>query len=446
MRLNPTLAALLAVGAALAGPISVVPAIAAQPSAPETSVVGFDTAKLAALDTAFSKAVEEGQVVGVTYLVSRHGKVAAFKSIGMASIKRGQPLSNDAVFRIFSMTKPITGVALMLLYEQGKWKLDDPITRFLPEFANLKVVTGVDASGAPITVPVKRPPTMRELMSHTAGFGYGLFPGNPVDDLFRARKVTAAPNLAEVAHRVSDIPLKFQPGEGWSYSIAADLQARIVEVISGESFGDFLDHRILKPLGMKDTAFYVSQDRVPRFTDLYAMVPATGKLAEVPPTFAPQLSNFTDPHRQQSGGGGLVSTASDYGRFCQMILNHGELDGVRLLKPESLALMGEDVIPPGVQPDKVLVQAMGTSAFAFGQGVGFGLDFMVINDPKVAHVPVGRGTLSWGGAAGTWFWVDPANDLYFIGMIQRLAGSGGKDDLPGTSQKIVYDALTRPQD
>lgn len=410
-------------------------------AAPER--LGFDPAVLHELDQGLSQAVERGEVPGLTYMLVRHGKVVAFKSFGQAAPARGIAQDNDSIVRIFSMTKPITGTAMMMLYEQGKWQLDDPIGKFLPEFANLRVLTGVDAAGNPITVPVKRPPTMRELMSHTAGFGYGLFPGNPVDDMFRVKGVNGSKNLADVASKVATIPLKFQPGEGWSYSIAVDLQARIVEVITGQSYGDFLQQRILKPLGMKDTAFYVPADKASRFADLYGLDPKSGKIVPLPSTFAPNF-NFTDPNRQQSGGGGLVSTAADYGRFCQMILNGGQLNGVRLLKQSTIALMGQDVVPPSVQPETVLVNAMGTTAFKFGDGAGFGLDFMVIKDPKAAGLPVGKGTLSWGGAAGTWFWIDPENDLYFVGLIQRLGGSRGMTDLPGLSQKLVYQALRKP--
>lgn len=435
----------LAVASAmLASAVPAAAGSAGQAAPVRTAAAGFDAARLQELDTAFAGVVAKGDVPGLTYMLVRHGKVVAFNSFGQAVPARGVAQDNQTIFRIFSMTKPITGVAMMMLYEQGKWKLDDPITKFLPELANLRVIAGVDASGKPITVPVKRAPTMRELMSHTAGFGYGLLGTNPVDDMFRAREVNGSKNLAEVTAKVADIPLKFQPGEGWDYSIAVDLQARIVEVITGENYGAYLQRHVLGPLGMNDTAFYVPADKVARFADLYGLDPFTGKIVPLPSTFAPNF-NFTDPNRQQSGGGGLVSTASDYGRFCQMILNGGKLDGVRLLKPDTIALMGQDVIPVGIQPPNSLVRNMGTTAFLFGKGVGFGLDFMVINDPKAARLPVGKGTLSWGGAAGTWFWIDPENDLYFIGMIQRMGGSAGMTDLPSLSQRLVYQAMTPPR-
>ncbi|WP_292931814.1 serine hydrolase domain-containing protein [Novosphingobium sp. PASSN1] len=419
------------------------PGPAAPVAAPER--IGFDRAALHELDRGLSQAVVKGEVPGLTYLLVRHGKVVAFNSFGQASPARNIAQTNETIFRIFSMTKPITGAAMMVLYEEGKWKLNDPISKFLPEFANLRVLTGVDAAGHPITEPAKRPPTMRELMSHTAGFGYGLLPGGPVDDMFRAKDVTGSKNLADVAAKVASIPLKFQPGEGWSYSIGVDLQARIVEVITGKAFGAFLQERILGPLKMTDTAFYVHPDKVARFADFFALDPRSGKVVPIPPGFAPQLSNFTDPDRLESGGAGLVSTAGDYRRFCQMILNGGQLDGVRILQPRTISLMGQNVVRPGVKFDNGLVATMGTSAFHFGEGVGFGLDFLVITDPTAAKVPVGKGTISWGGAAGTWFWIDPKNDLFFIGMIQRWRGSSGMEDLPDLSQRLVYQALKQPE-
>lgn len=422
-------------------PHAVAPSAAASPAVHQGS---FDQAGLRQLDEAMGAAVSSGEVPGLTYMLVRHGEVVAFNSFGQASPSRGIAQQNDSIVRIFSMTKPITGVAMMTLYEEGKWQLDDPITKFLPEFDHLRVMTGVDSAGNAITEPARRPPTMRELMSHTAGFGYGLIGQNPVDAMFRARAVNGSASLQDVAHKVSDIPLLFQPGEGWSYSIAVDLQARIVEVITGESFASYLQRRIFTPLRMNDTGFYVPPEKVGRFADLYGRDPASGRTVPVPNNFAPNL-DFTNPSRVQSGGGGLVSTASDYGRFCQMILNGGQLDGVRILRPESIALMGTNVMSDSVRPDNGLVSAMGTTAFGFRPGVGFGLDFMVISDPQRAELPVGRGTLSWGGAAGTWFWIDPENDLFFIGLIQRFGGSVGQTDLPGVSQRLVYSALERPQ-
>jgi len=414
-----------------------------QPVAPQS--VGMDAEGLKALDVAMAKAVADGDVAGLSTLLVRHGKVVQFNTYGQASIDKSKPMAKDTILRIYSMTKPITGVAMMMLYEEGKWKLDDPVSKYLPELANLTVMSGTDAQGNVLIVPAKRVPTMRELMSHTSGFGYGLDPRGPVDKLFRQAGVLQSNDLADLVTRTSKIPLKFQPGENWSYSIGVDLQGRIVEVLSGQKFSDFLQQRIFTPLNMKDTAFYVEASKVDRLSDVYAFNPVAGKLITLSPKMGPQVQDFTKPRGLESGGGGLTSTASDYGRFSQMVLNGGTLDGVRLLKPQTIALMGVDAIAPGIHPDGSLIAGMGTSAFSFKNGVGFGLDFMVVSDPKTAALPVGKGTLSWGGAAGTWFWIDPTNDLYFVGMIQRMGPKPGGADLPGQSQALTYKALTHPE-
>ena len=412
-------------------------------AAPEA--LGFDGNGLKALDAAMGKAVANGEIAGLSTLLVRHGKVVQFNTYGQASVATNVAMGKDTIHRIFSMTKPVTGVALMILYEEGKWNLDDPVSKYLPELANLSVMTGVDGDGKMILVPAKRPPTMRELMSHTAGFGYGLSPNNAIDDMFRAKQVLGAPTLSELVTRTASIPLKFQPGENWSYSVSVDLQGRIVEILSDQTLGDFFATRIFKPLNMNDTAFSVPPEKLNRFSDLFAINPQTGKLIQVTPAVAPQLPTFTNPKALQSGGGGLVSTSNDYGRFAQMILNGGQLDGKRLLKPETIALMGQSAIAPGVNADNGLLQSLGTSAFSFSRGMGFGLNFMVVTDPQLAGVAVGKGTLSWGGAAGTWFWIDPANDLYFVGMIQRMGGTRGMTDLSGLSRTLTYQALTNPK-
>jgi CubicO group peptidase (beta-lactamase class C family) len=423
---------------------SVTPDLAIQAVVSPESV-GFDAAGLRAMDAAMAKVVADGEVAGLSTLLVRHGKVVAFNTYGKASLANNVPMAKDTIHRIYSMTKPITGVAMMMLYEEGKWNLDDPVSKFLPELANLTVTTGVDATGKMITVPAKRTPTMREVMSHTAGFGYGLAPNNPVDDMFRSKLVLGSPNLSEMVTRTASIPLKYQPGEDWSYSISVDLQGRIVEVLSGQTLGAFFESRIFKPLKMTDTAFTVTPEKASRFSDVFAYNLQARRLIQLTPAIAPQMSTFMNPATMQSGGGGLVSTSGDYGRFAQMILNQGQLDGVRLLKPETVALMGQNAIPSGINADNGLIKSFGTSPFSFNRGTGFGLDFLVVTDPQAAGVKVGKGTLSWGGAAGTWFWVDPANDLYFVGMIQRMGGSQGVTDLSLISRTLTYDALTNRQ-
>ena len=408
----------------------------ANASAGSPESVGFDSERLKKLDAAMAKVVAEGQVVGMQTMLARHGKVVATNTYGKMSTATGESMRKDAIFRIYSMTKPITGIAMMILFEEGKWTLDDPVTRYIPEFKDLKVWKGQEPGGNPILEPVKRPPTMRELMSHTAGFGYGLSDAHPVDKMFQERVFTSK-GLRDMTAKVGGIPLLFQPGERWSYSIAVDLQGYIIEKLTGETLGQFLESRIFKPLKMYDTSFMVPADKVSRLAAVYSADPKSKQLVEVRPN--PPVQDFTKPPQFESGGGGLVSTTSDYSRFCQMVVNGGELDGVRILSPASIELMGTNQIPQAA-----LVNTNGTLGSLFNEAVGFGLDFLVYNDPRKAGSMVGKGTLSWGGAAGTWFWIDPTNDLIFIGMIQRFGSAGGVE-LSSVSKTLVYQALVDPK-
>lgn len=407
-----------------------------QTVAPEA--VGFDSERLARLDAYMAKVVSDGRVPGMSIFLARHGKVVSFKTYGSARFG-GPPLEKDAIFRIYSMTKPVTGVAMMILFEEGRWRLDDPVTRFIPEFKNLKVMKGVDGNGQPILEDMKRPPTMRELMSHTAGFGYGLQDEHPVDRLFREKQVLSAPSTQAMIKRTAEIPLIFQPGTDWRYSSAVDIQGYIVEKLTGMTLGQFMEQRIFKPLKMNDTAFYVPADKAHRLAPVYYFNPQTRKVEEAKSLFGGDLPTYLEPPAWESGGGGLVSTTLDYARFAQMIANKGELDGVRILSPASVELMGANMIAKDV-----LVSSNGTVGSRFNEAVGFGLDFMVVNDPRAAGTLEGKGSMSWGGAAGTWFWVDPTNDLVFVGMIQRFGGSGG-DDLGAMARTLTYQALVNPE-
>ncbi|MDP3852135.1 serine hydrolase [Phenylobacterium sp.] len=399
--------------------------------------VGFDSQRLKKLDAAMAQAVASGRVVGMQTLLARHGKVVAANTYGKMSLATGQPMQKDAIFRIYSMSKPITGVGMMILFEEGKWRLDDPVSKFLPELKDLKVWKGLDAQGKPILEPVRRAPTMRELMSHTAGFGYGLSDRHPVDKMYQDQRVLGSNGLPEMTTKVSGLPLLFQPGERWSYSVAVDLQGAIIEKLSGQPLGAFLDSRIFKPLKMNDTAFMTPADKVSRLAAVYGEDPKTKQIVEavVGPTNA-QVQDFTKPPLMESGGGGLVGTTADYARFAQMVLNGGELDAVRILSPASVEMMGTNQIPAAA-----LVTSNGSAASFFNESVGFGLDFLVVNDPRKAGSLEGKGTMSWGGAAGTWFWIDPTNDVIFVGMIQHYGGTG---DLGGLSRTLVYQALVDP--
>ena len=392
------------------------------------AAVGFSPERLQRLDAAMAEVVAEGRVAGMTTFLARHGKVVQFKTYGDQKLG-GPAMSRDTIFRIYSMTKPVTGVAMMMLYEEGKWRLDDPVTKFVPEFRDLKVMNGVDAAGKPILEPMKRPPTMRELMSHTGGFGYALSDSHPVDRMFRDQEVLRANGLQAMIDKMKGIPLRSQPGAEWYYSASVDVQGYIVEKLSGRTLGQFFDERIFRPLKMKDTAFFVAPEKVGRLAAMYSG--PTGKLVE---STGPSPQDFTKPPPLESGGGGLTSTTTDYARFAQMLLNGGQLDGARLLSPASVELMRINHIPEA---------ALKAPRSRYNDAVGFGLDFQVVADPRKAGSLEGAGTYSWWGIGGTWFWIDPTNDVIFVGMIQKPGGTGDID-LQSYSRTLVYQALVDP--
>jgi CubicO group peptidase (beta-lactamase class C family) len=282
---------------------------------------------------------------------------------------------------------------------------------------------------------------MREVMSHTAGFGYGLSDVHYVDHQFREKQVLGSAGLKQMIDRVADIPLMFQPGDNWSYSVAVDIQGAIVERISGQTLGQFEQQHIFGPLKMTDTFFQVPADKTGRLAAVYNYDQTAKRIIEAKDLFGSPVQDFTKPPAMESGGGGLVSSTSDYARFCQMLVNGGQLDGVRILSPASVKLMGTNVIARNV-----LVGADGRGGTGrFNEAVGFGLDFMVLTDAAKSGSLEGDGTMSWGGAAGTWFWIDPTNDVIFVGMIQRFSGSPTSVDLGNTSRTLVYQALVEPK-
>lgn len=421
--------------------LAATPAFALQRARPEEA--GFNAERLKRLDEHMQAMVDHGQIAGGVTLLARHGRIVHAKAFGARELS-GEPMPMDAIFRIRSETKPVTGVAMMILYEQGLWQLDDPISKYVPEFANLRIASGVDAAGQPILTPISRPPTMRELMTHTAGFAYGIAddPSSPPDKAYYQAGVLQSGSLEELVRKVSGLPMFSEPGQLWRYSVAADIQGYIVEKLSGETLPVFMEEHIFAPLGMKDTAFYVPAEKMGRLAALYDADPVTGKLV---PAVEGAWRDVSRLPAAPLGGGGLLSTAGDFARFAQMILNKGELEGVRILKPESVALMTQNHLPPGfvvTTNGTTGVLKPGPRPFPFAAGMGYGLDVAVAVDPAASGAPVGPGTISWGGSAGTWFWIDPANDLFFIGMIQRLGGVG--PGLDAQSRSLVYQAIERP--
>jgi CubicO group peptidase (beta-lactamase class C family) len=397
--------------------------------------VGFSSEELKKFEAGMQGFVDNKQLAGIVTVIARHGEVVETKAYGYQDLDSKTPMKTDTIFRIFSMTKPIVGAAMMMLYEEGKWKPSDPIAKYIPEFANLKVYAGDDKDGKPIYVAPNHAPTMGELMSHNAGFTYGAFGQTPVDKLYTTANPLGSPSLQAFIDTMAKLPLLYQPGEKWVYSVSVDIQGYLVQKLSGKTFPEFLQERIFTPLGMKDTAFLVPEEKLSRLSTLYAWDQAKGGLVASPRE--PTISKMPG---MPSGGGGLYSTAHDYLLFTQMILNGGELDGTRLLKASSVATMRTNKLNDVTLNSK---SGIGFARIAPGAGIspaqGFGYDFAVVNDPAALKVAVGKGTFWWWGIAGTWFWIDPTNDTIFIGMIQRR---GGPADHEVYSRKVVYDALT----
>lgn len=422
---------------ALAISLTLVGTVQADSSWPEREVganaAGFTEEGIQALDAAMEKIVADQDVAGMVWLLAKDGEVATFETSGLSRIDDQAPMQLDSLFRIYSMTKPVTGVALMMLYEQGLWKFDDPVSKHVPELANLKIMSSYNDEGEMELISPTRAPTMRELLNHSAGFGYGLGGSDPVNQKFRDSEVLASTDLDELIEKVADIPLLFQPGEQWSYSVAVDIQGYIVQKLSGMRFGDFLEQNIFQPLAMGDTSFYVKSEDISRFAEVHNWDTERNRLVQRP--HRTDRPSYLDPQRLESGGGGLVSSTHDYARFLQMLVNEGELDGQRLLTPESVRIMRTDSLR-----DELNLRGSPTRAGQAGQG--FGVDFAVIYDPEKANSPHSPGTYYWSGAAGTWFWVDPVEDMFLIGMIQAQGATRpGAANMRTVARDIVYDSL-----
>ena len=384
--------------------------------------VGFSTNGLKAYQQAMRALVDEGKLAGVTTLVARHGKVVQFDAYGVQDLATKKPVTKDTIFRIASMTKPIAGVAMMMLWEQGKWTLDDPVAKHIPEFANLKVAT---ANGE---VAQATPMTMRQLMSHSAGFDVsGGYAKHNIND--RSQPLQA------MIDKLAKLPLAAQPGTDWRYGPSVDIQGYLVEKLSGQTLDVFLQSKIFEPLGMKDTGFWVEPSKADRVTRMFTYGPDQRIMT------APNQGDPTVKPALLSGSGGLLSTTGDYWRFAQMLLDGGQGNGKRVLKASTVELMRTNVLADGVTVD------------LYGPnvnigGIGFGLDFAIILDPAKANTPEGKNSFYWGGAFGTWFWIDPVNDLIAVGMMQNLSGStptGGSPQVRPLSRRLVYQALVDPR-
>jgi CubicO group peptidase (beta-lactamase class C family) len=415
----------------------------------EPTALRFDPARLARIDAHFAQAVAEQKIAGGRAVIMQAGQQVYAQNWGYRDLENKTPMTDDAIFQIYSMSKPIVSVAVMMLFEEGRLRLDMPIATYIPELADLKVYDAENGAGNPPLRAAARQPTVHDLLTHRAGMTYGFLDASPVGALYRKNQIDMPPyrSLSEYMQSVAAQPLKFDPGTAWNYSISPDVLGRLVEVVSGQTLGEFLQARIFAPLGMLDTSFKRDPAKADRIAKLYAREGITAQYAIKGFAARPTGSGLELAHpglqlihsadaKFESGGGGLLSTTHDYLRFAQMLLNHGELEGVRLLAPNTVAMMRHNQI--GDMP------ALGRRSPTFpGPGVGFGLGFAMITDQALSGTALPEGSYFWGGAAGTFFWVDPKNDLTAIFMMQVLPEDTGfrKDMWSLTYQAISDDRL-----
>jgi CubicO group peptidase (beta-lactamase class C family) len=385
-------------------------------AAPEE--IGLSSLRLARLGTVMRGEIERGRVPGAVALIARRGRLGFFESFGQRDAASGAPMPKDAIFRIYSMTKPITSVAAMMLWEEGRFLLGDPIAKYLPEFSGLEVA--VARNGALERVPLERPITIQDLLRHTSGLTYEFRGAGPVHKMYMGAKVySRAQSSADQVATLGRMPLLHQPGTRWEYSRSTDVVGRLVEVLSGQGLGAFFEEHILAPLGMIDTAFHVPERHHSRLAQAFAKDPESGS--------AVQLLEVRDPPNFESGGGGLVSTAGDYARFLQMLLAGGTFEGRRLLSRKTIEFMTADHLGPITGAADLLLP-----------GHGFGLGFAVRLHAGIAQVPGSVGQYFWGGLAGTTFWVDPAEQLFALMLIQA---PGQRDYYRTLFRDLVYSAI-----
>ncbi len=372
--------------------------------------VGLSGARLYKIDHLTKRYIDEGKLAGTITLVARQGRIAHLQCQGKMDIEADKDMSDDTIFRIYSMSKPITSTALMMLYEDGNFQLDDPVSRYIPRFKDLKVYA---ESG---NVATDREMTIRDLLTHTSGLTYGFMRDTPVDAIYRDQQVEESSDLEEMIEKLSDIPLLFTPGSRWSYSVATDVCGYLVQKISDTPFDEFLCEQIFEPLGMDDTDFHVPEEKVHRLAANYEHTDDDGmRLVD-----SPESSIYLKKRGLHSGGGGLVSTIHDYFRFGQMLLNKGEFEGVRILGRKTLELMTSNHLPNNGD-----LTSMGQAVFSETpyDGIGFGLGFSVMLNPATAQILGSPGEFAWGGAASTYFWADPEEDMLVILLTQLLPSS-----------------------
>ena len=391
------------------------------PSLPlaKPEAIGLSSARLQAMSDTFKREVDKGTTPGVTVLVARRGQIGWFDAIGRQSPLAAAPMAHDSIFRIFSMTKPIVSIGIMMLLEDGHFLLNDPVAKFIPEFSETKV--GVEHNGELELVAARRQMTIQDLLRHTSGLTYDHTGSGLVQRLYqqsrlRSRKITNA----EHATMLASMPLVCQPGAEWNYSRSTDVLGRIIEVVSGKTLGEFLSERILSPLQMAETAFHTAEDNAGRLAEAFAMDPWSREKV--------QLFNMLEKPAMESGGGGLVSTTMDYARFCQMLLNGGRLDGNRIIGRKTLALMASDHLAPSVKVQGGMLPP----------GHSFGLGFAVRTQQGMAPYAGSVGQFYWSGVAGTFFWIDPSEDLFAVFMCQ---GPGQREYFRSLMRTMVYAAL-----
>jgi CubicO group peptidase (beta-lactamase class C family) len=384
---------------------------------PET--LGLSPVRLQRMSDAFKREIDKGTIPGATIMVARKGQIGWFDALGKQSPAAATPMAHNTIFRIFSMTKPIVSVGIMMLLEEGHLLLSDPVAKYIPEFANQQV--GVENNGKLDLVPLKRPMTIQDLLRHTSGITYDHTGNGLVQQLYRqsplrSRKITNAEHAAMVA----SLPLKCQPGAEWNYSRSTDILGRIIEVVTAKSLSAFLTERILAPLQMAETAFHASEENAGRLAEPFAADPWSGEKV--------QFFNMLEKPAMESGGGGLASTTMDYARFCQMLLNGGVLDGNRIIGRKTLQLMASDHLGPHVKIEGDLLPP----------GHGFGLGFAVRTQGGIASFMGSVGQFFWSGMGGTFFWIDPVEDLFAVFMSQ---GPGQRQYTRTLVRNLVYAAV-----